>query len=61
MLSIMTLVNTACLKLFGLPLVVEQEKQHQGLVKGIEAFDKNELHHADTAERNPLPDKDSMY
>jgi len=42
-------------------LGVEQEKQHQGFVKGIESFDKNELHHAATAEKNPLPDKDSMY
>ena len=42
-------------------LVVEQEKQHQGFVKGIETFDKKELHPTDTAEKNPLPDKDSMY
>ena len=34
-------------------LVVDQEKTRHN----IEAFDKNKLKHAETAEKNPLPDK----
>ena len=41
-------------------LGVAQEKQHVNLVQGIEKFDKEGLHHAQTAEKNPLPDKASM-
>ena len=42
---------------------VAAEKQHKGLVQGIEGFHKEELHPTQTMEKNPLPDKQSkmMY
>ena len=38
---------------------MEAEKQHDQFVKGIEGFKKEGLHHADTKEKNPLPDPQS--
>lgn len=34
------------------------EKTQQNLIHGIEGFDATKLKHADTQEKNPLPDKD---
>ena len=41
-------------------LGVAAEKQQQGFVQGIENFNKEKLSHAETDEKNPLPDKSSM-
>ena len=40
---------------------LKAEKQHEGIVKGIEGFDKNHLQHTQMEEKNPLPDKDSRF
>ena len=40
---------------------VQAEKQHQGLVQGIEGFNKSALGHVSTTEKNSLPDSESMY
>lgn len=34
------------------------EKSQQNLFAGIESFDAKNLKHAETQEKNPLPDKD---
>lgn len=36
---------------------VAQEKTQKNLFAGIEAFDTGKLKHAETQEKNPLPDK----
>jgi len=36
------------------------EKQHQGIVEGIEHFNKSGLKMTETKEKNPLPDRNSM-
>lgn len=36
------------------------EKSQQNLIHGIEGFDATKLKHAQTQEKNPLPDKDGM-
>jgi len=36
--------------------VVRQEKVHQSLFNGVEHFDKTSMKHAETVEKNPLPD-----
>lgn len=36
--------------------VVQQEKAHQNLLNGVEHFDKSSMKHAETQEKNPLPD-----
>lgn len=36
---------------------VATEKTHQSLVAGIEKFDATKLKHAETAEKNQLPDQ----
>lgn len=40
---------------------VATEKSQQDLFHGIEAFDATKLKHAETEEKNPLPDQDGMY
>lgn len=42
-------------------LVIEQEKDHQKLVQGIENFDTSNLKHAETLEKNPLPTKEGNF
>lgn len=37
------------------------EKTQQNLFAGIEGFDSTKLKHAETQEKNPLPDKDGNY
>lgn len=37
-------------------VVVHQEKVHQNLLDGVEHFDKATMKHAETQEKNPLPD-----
>lgn len=37
------------------------EKSQQDLIHGIEGFDATKLKHAQTQEKNPLPDKDGLY
>lgn len=37
-------------------LVVQQERAHQSLLNGVEHFDKSSMKHAETQEKNPLPD-----
>lgn len=37
---------------------VATEKTQQNLFAGIEGFDSTKLKHAETQEKNPLPDKD---
>lgn len=36
--------------------VVQQEKQQQNLLHGVESFDKSALKHTDTQEKGVLPD-----
>lgn len=40
---------------------VATEKSQQDLIHGIEGFDATKLKHAQTQEKNPLPDKDGTY
>lgn len=40
---------------------VATEKTQQNLIHGIEEFDPTKLKHAETQEKNPLPDKDGLY
>lgn len=47
--------------LFGFNLDVATEKSQQNLIHGIEGFDATKLKHAQTQEKNPLPDKDGLY
>lgn len=35
--------------------VVAAEKQHQNLLDGVEHFDKSQMKHTTTEEKNPLP------
>lgn len=42
----------------GLISDVANEKTQQELISGIETFDSTKLKHAETEEKNPLPDKD---
>lgn len=37
---------------------IQQEKGQQELLKSIESFSPEKLHHADTEEKNPLPTKE---
>lgn len=37
---------------------IAQEKTEEELKSGIEQFDKDQLRHQRTEEKNPLPDKD---
>ena len=41
-------------------IVLEQEKQEAALRESIEGFEKTKLHRANTVEKNPLPDAESM-
>ena len=40
---------------------LEAEKQQEQFKKGIQSFPKDKLHHTETAEKNPLPDRESMF
>lgn len=40
---------------FNLNIDVVQEKIHQNIVTGVEAFDKTALHHTETKEKAVLP------
>lgn len=40
---------------------VKQEKTAQSLFAGIAAFDSTKLNHAETQEKNILPDKDGKF
>ena len=37
---------------------IEQEKEKQNLISGIENFDTRKLKHTETQEKNPLPTKE---
>jgi hypothetical protein len=37
---------------------IEQEKEKQNLIAGIENFDTKKLKHTETQEKNPLPTKE---
>ncbi|KAH9529902.1 hypothetical protein DERF_003758 [Dermatophagoides farinae] len=39
---------------------IEQEKGQQQLLKSIETFEAEKLHHAKTEEKNPLPTKEEI-
>ena len=43
------------MKIYFVP-ALQQEKQHESFVTGIEGFNKEKLSHADVAEKNSLPD-----
>lgn len=38
---------------------VQQEKTHNAVLEGVEKFAHDQLHHAETKERNILPDTQS--
>lgn len=40
---------------------VATEKNQQNLLVGIEGFDSTKLKHAETQEKNPLPDQDGEH
>lgn len=42
-------------------IVVLQEKVHQNLLNGVEHFDKATMKHAETQEKNPLPDPEGIF
>ncbi len=42
-------------------IAVQQEKQEQALRQEVEGFSKTKLQRANTLEKNPLPDAESMY
>lgn len=37
------------------------EKAHQNLLDGVEHFDKSQMKHATTEEKNPLPPIEGLY
>lgn len=41
--------------------VVAAEKQHQNLLDGVEHFDKTQMKHTTTEEKNPLPPIEGLY
>ncbi len=50
----MQLYSNIEIKMFFFPIsVINQEKT----IQNIEGFDKSKLKHAETTEKNPLPDK----
>ncbi|XP_017305048.1 thymosin beta [Diaphorina citri] len=51
--------NTTLQGLKGWDVYVKAEKTHNALIEGVEAFDTAKLKHAETQEKNPLPDKDA--
>lgn len=44
-----------CLARICFASVVAAEKQHQNLLEGVEHFDKTQMKHTTTEEKNPLP------
>ncbi|KPJ05118.1 hypothetical protein RR46_03955 [Papilio xuthus] len=40
--------------------VVAAEKAHQNLLDGVEHFDKTQMKHTTTEEKNPLPPKEAI-
>lgn len=42
-------------------LVVQQEKTIQGILNGVEQFDKGAMKHTTTEEKNVLPDSQGTY
>lgn len=52
-------INKKMLHLKNLDVAVE--KSQQNLIHGIEAFDATKLKHAETEEKNPLPDQEGTY
>lgn len=57
----MTNFNRKFIKILHCYLDVAVEKSQQNLIHGIEAFDATKLKHAETEEKNPLPDQEGMY
>ena len=45
---------------FCFQIEIEQEKGQQQLLKSIETFEAEKLHHAKTEEKNPLPTKEEI-
>lgn len=41
-------------------IVIEQEKDQQRFISGIENFDTSKLKHTETCEKNPLPTKEAI-
>lgn len=41
--------------------VVAAEKQHQNLLDGVEHFDKSQMKHTTTEEKNPLPPIEGLF
>jgi hypothetical protein len=41
--------------------VVAAEKAHQNLLDGVEHFDKSQMKHATTEEKNPLPPIEGVF
>lgn len=44
--------------MFFLFTVIQQEKEKNNLINGIENFDAKKLKHTETCEKNPLPTKE---
>jgi len=40
--------------------VVQAERVHHNLLKGVEGFDKDSMKHTETQEKNPLPDPEGL-
>ena len=56
-LSLLCLLSLFIFIPIFLVAVINQEKT----IKNIEGFNKGDLKHAETQEKNPLPDKESEY
>lgn len=45
---------------FNLATAIQQEKSQAEFIEGIEGFKRTSLKHAETHEKNPLPDQDTI-
>lgn len=46
--------------IFCVKKAVAAEKAHNGLINGVEQFDKTTMKHTETEEKNPLPPNEGL-
>jgi len=51
----------ACVCCIVVRLVVEQERVHHNLLKGVEGYDKDSMKHTETQEKVCLPDPEGLH
>lgn len=55
------LIRMLCRARFCFAIVVAAEKAHQNLLDGVEQFDKTQMKHANTEEKNTLPPVEGLF